>query len=298
MIKLSEDLKQNSDVKVKRSNIIDYIKVDVFTAKEVELAAAAVFMRRKSSKVLRRNSSTYQRRSSTSSSKEETNTLNRRSSVGSSFTEDEGRMQLTMSMISGSESTKNVPEDVLIGQVIDRTDLIGSSEYNDDGEEMVTRKTSLVKISLDSCGNPPYQPGDHVQVFPRNIVSISKLQSFLDNLDGDDLSLDSQMYVSFTSEDISSSELAVAFPLLSENLNHMISLDYFFEKQAAILAPISMQACLELSDLAPDGKDKKVLHGLSKSGSEYERMNSLSGMKWIDLFKVSTHIFVSIVLFA
>ena len=294
MRKLSEDLKQNSNVKVKRSNIIDYIKVDVFTAKEVELAAAAVFMRRKSSKVLRRNSSTYQRRSSTSSSLgEETNTLNRRSSVGSSFTEDEeDRKQLTMSMISGSESTKNVSEDVLIGQVIDRTDLIGSSEYNDDGEEMVTRKTSLVKISLDSCGNPPYQPGDHVQIFPRNVVSISKLQSFLDNLDGDDLSLNSQMYVSFTSEDISSSELAVAFPLLSENLNHMISLDYFFEKQAAILAPISMQACLELSDLAPDGKDKKVLHGLSKSASEYERMNSLSGMKWIDLFKVSIHIFV------
>lgn len=294
MIKLSKELKQNSNVKVKRSNIIDYIKVDVFTAKEVELAAAAVFMRRKSSKVLRRNSSTYQRRSSTSSSKEETNTLNRRSSVGSSFTEDEedSRKQLTMSMISGSESTKNVSEDVLIGQVIDRTDLIGSSEYNDDGEEMVTRKTSLLKISLDSCGNPPYQPGDHVQVFPRNVVSISKLQSFLDNLDGDDLSLDSQMYVSFTSEDISSSELAVAFPLLSENLNHMISLDYFFEKQAAILAPISMQACLELSDLAPDGKDKKVLHGLSKSTSEYERMNSLSGMKWIDLFKVRFIYFV------
>ena len=294
MIKLSKELKQNSNVKVKRSNIIDYIKVDVFTAKEVELAAAAVFMRRKSSKVLRRNSSTYQRRSSTSSSKEETNTLNRRSSVGSSFTEDEedSRKQLTMSMISGSESTKNVSEDVLIGQVIDRTDLIGSSEYNDDGEEMVTRKTSLLKISLDSCGNPPYQPGDHVQVFPRNVVSISKLQSFLDNLDGDDLSLDSQMYVSFTSEDISSSELAVAFPLLSENLNHMISLDYFFEKQAAILAPISMQACLELSDLAPDGKDKKVLHGLSKSASEYERMNSLSGMKWIDLFKVRFIYFV------
>ena len=197
-----------------------------------------------------------------------------------------------MSMISGSESTKNVSEDVLIGQVIDRTDLIGSSEYNDDGEEMVTRKTSLVKISLDGCGNPPYQPGDHVQVFPRNVVSISKLQSFLDNLSGDDLSLDSQMHVSFTSEDISSSELAVAFPLLSENLNHMISLDYFFEKQAAILAPISMQACLELSEVAPEGKDKKVLHGLSKSASEYERMNSLSGMKWIDLFKVNTHIFV------
>ena len=292
MIKLSEDLKQNSNVKVKRSNIIDYIKVDVFTANEVSNAAAAVFMRRKSSKVLRRNSSAYQRRSSNSSSMgEETNTLNRRSSVGSSFTEDEEdspRKKLTMSMISGSESTKIVSEDVLIGQVIDRTDLIGSSEYNDDGEEMVTRKTSLVKISLDSCGNPPYQPGDHIQVFPRNVVSISKLQSFLDNLDGDDLSLDSQMYVSFTSEDISSSELAVAFPLLSENLNHMISLDYFFEKQAAILAPISMQACLELSDLAPDGKDKKVLHGLSKSASEYERMNSLSGMKWIDLFKVST----------
>ena len=263
MIKLSEDLRQNNAVKVKMSNLIDYVKVDVFTAKEVETAAAKVFMRRKSRKYLRMKSFTW---SSTSSSIEE-----------------------AVKIISGSwESSKILSEDALIGKVIDRIDLIASDECDDSGEEMVTRKTSLVKIDLESCGNPPYQPGDHVQVFPRNVVSIEKLQFFLGHLAGDDLSLDSHMHVSFDSKDTSRMELAVAFPLLSKNLDRMISLGYFFEKQVAMLAPISMQACQELADLAPDGKDKKILHGLSLSANEYERMSSLTGMKWFDLFKVSS----------
>ena len=47
-----------------------------------------------------------------------------------------------------------------------------------------------------------------------------------------------------------------------------------------------MQACHELAKLAPSGKDKSVLRGLSQSSSAYERMNSLTGLKWIDLFSV------------
>ena len=56
---------------------------------------------------------------------------------------------------------------------------------------------------------------------------------FIGHLAGD-LCLDSHIYVSFDDEEISSSELAVALPLLSESLDHMISLEYFFEKQLQI----------------------------------------------------------------
>ena len=113
---------------------------------------------------------------------------------------------------------------------------------------------------------------------------MEELKLFVGHLAGD-LSLDNHIHVSFDSEEISSSELAVALPLLSENLDRMTSLEYFFEKQVALLAPISMQACMELSALAPSGKDKSVLDGLSKSANYYERMNELTGLKWIDLFK-------------
>ena len=92
--------------------------------------------------------------------------------------------------------------------------------------------------------------------------------------------------MTFESEEIERSELEVALPLLAKSIDHCISLDYFFEQQVAILAPISMQACHELATLAPSGKDKSVLHGLSQSSSAYERMNSLTGLKWIDLFSV------------
>ena len=143
----------------------------------------------------------------------------------------------------------------------------------------------LIIASFHCITKPPYQPGDHVQVFPRNVVNIEKLELFIGHLAGD-LCLDSHIYVSFDDEEISSSELAVALPLLSESLDHMISLEYFFEKHVALLAPISMQACSELADLAPSGKDKSVLDGLSKSAKDYERMNELTGLKWIDLFKI------------
>ena len=143
----------------------------------------------------------------------------------------------------------------------------------------------LIIASFHCITKPPYQPGDHVQVFPRNVVNIEKLELFIGHLAGD-LCLDSHIYVSFDDEEISSSELAVALPLLSQSLDHMISLEYFFEKQVALLAPISMQACSELADLAPSGKDKSVLDGLSKSAKDYERMNELTGLKWIDLFKI------------
>ena len=257
MVKLAKELKENNTVLVKRGNMIDFVSCEIFTAKEVETAAARVFMRRRGStskqrRTSRRNSlDSVARRSSLKSSTasvssvattersnnsspnttvdvtNERNSSSRRASSTSFIHEEEEeectpRELLTMKIISRSgESFKKITDDVLIGEVINRTDLISNETiYGDDGEEIATRKTSLVKIDLDCCGNPPYQPGDHVHVFPKNVVSNEKLEFFVSNLAGD-LGLDSHIYVTFESEEIERSELEVALPLLAKSIDHM-----------------------------------------------------------------------------
>ncbi|KAL9178842.1 hypothetical protein ACHAXT_003973 [Thalassiosira profunda] len=162
--------------------------------------------------------------------------------------------------------------------------MSSSSSVVPEGEnEAVARKTSLVKIDLSACGDPPYQPGDHIQVVPRNVISNAELEAFVSNLSGD-VSIDSHIYVELKSETISSSELAVSLPLLEWCLGQIIPLDYLLETLCATLAPVSMQACLELSALT-SGKDKAVLRGLGQDANEYEKMTSLTGLKWIDVFR-------------
>ena len=122
------------------------------------------------------------------------------------------------------------------------------------------------------------------------MISLEQLQIFVSHLsrgkgETDSLSLDDHMFVSFENEDVPSSELAVANPLLFETLGNLMPLDYFFENQVALEAPMSMQACLDLSHLATCPKDRAVLKGIGTSKKEYENMRSLCGIKWIDCFR-------------
>lgn len=158
----------------------------------------------------------------------------------------------------------------------------------------------IISLLVSTHTGSSSSKSDHICVFPRNVISLDELQSFVCHLSrnreaglintddlsfDDDFSLDDNIYVSFDNPDIPSSELKVSFPLLSQSLGNLMPLDYFFETQVALEAPISMQCCLELSSLAASSKDQALLNGIGKSKQEYDNLKSLTGLKWIDLFK-------------
>ena len=76
-------------------------------------------------------------------------------SAGSIDGEDSSRSQRIMNIISSSGSGHHNPskeKNLFAGQVTSREDLI-SIEMPEGESEKVTRKTSLVKIDLGSCGS-------------------------------------------------------------------------------------------------------------------------------------------------
>lgn len=200
-------------------------------------------------------------------------------------TRDTQASDLLTKVVSKGSTDENplIDKGTFVGHITCRKDII-SGFVRGGRSKTVARKTSLVTIDLKHCGNPPYQAGDHVKVYPRNIVSIEDLQLFASHLAGN-LNIDDNMYATLDNEDISSSELAVSMPLLDSILGQVIPLKYLLRKKAALLAPVSMQTFGELAHLATDTKDKSVLSALGQDKTEYERMNSLTGLKWIDLFR-------------
>ncbi len=186
--------------------------------------------------------------------------------------------------------------DVFEGIILSREDLLGRKDGEEDaplmnsGEENEStersrRKTCLVKIDLGLCGNPPYQPGDHVQVYPHNTISEEKLEVFLGHLAGK-LSLEDQMYITFENEEVSLAELAVTAPILQHNIDQLVALDYFLKTQASLEAPIPTQSCVDLASLATSAKDNALLEELGRNKTEYDKMLSLCGMKWMDVFDI------------
>ena len=101
----------------------------------------------------------------------------------------------------------------------------------------------------------------------------------------DDFCLEDHIFVTFEDKNVPRSELAASWPLLNNNLHNLMPLEYFFDNQVALESPISMQACLDLSQLATSDKDKGVLNGFGNNNAIYERMCSMGGLKWIDLFE-------------
>ena len=112
---------------------------------------------------------------------------------------------------------------------------------------------------------------------------VSNLSTF-ENEASKPLRLDDHIYISSENMDIPRSELDVCYPLFSQSLGQLMPLGYFFENQVAMESAISMQACLDLSQLATNAKDITVLHGMGNNKNEYDNMISLCGLKWIDLF--------------
>jgi sulfite reductase alpha subunit-like flavoprotein len=141
------------------------------------------------------------------------------------------------------------------------------------------RKTSFIKIDISAAGSPHYQPGDHVRVFPRNVIPEEQLQEFVHHLSGDHV-FDDYIYVSLENERTPTSELAISLPLVHKCLSQLISLQYFFEKVAAILAPISNEALHELAELTSNDADRALLNGLTEIESKGE-------LRWIDLFETT-----------
>ncbi|KAL7552363.1 hypothetical protein ACHAWF_015597 [Thalassiosira exigua] len=257
MLKLANSMEESTASSlVQQRNLMRSIKIELFTHEEVESAAAKSYMRRSGSMGSLRGSFT--------GGVEEKHEMPRRERI--------------LKIIKSSSQQETLAKNMLAGRVISREDLGGSGLGSEVG-----RKTSVLKIDLKSCGDPPYQPGDHVRVFPRNVVSEHHLGEFIGHLSGD-ISLLDYMYVTFEDINMPKSELAVALPLVHDNLEQLVPMGYFFEKVVALLAPIPMQALGEMAELATSKKEKVRLKTLGQNKTEYERMNSFNSLKWLGLF--------------
>lgn len=132
MAKLYEDIKDKT-VSYSIKHLADSVTVQVFPAEEVKSAAA--------------QSVSYMDMS-----------MHSHASFASSNEGVDQKHDLVTKVVSCLMSGSSCKTDVLVGDVIDRADLISIAAPSK-GEDVVTRKTSLVKINLVSCGNPPYKPG-------------------------------------------------------------------------------------------------------------------------------------------
>ncbi|KAK1736786.1 nitric oxide synthase [Skeletonema marinoi] len=300
VVKLSERINDIDRTDTRRQIILESVAVQIFSSKEVKEAAAKSFMSRRSSSVARQRAiasrrTLTERRSDSRRSSVDSSTVH---SLDSSHHLDsslhcvfEGVERIDEAIMKALQSTSRLRKDIFQGQILSRMDLLGGKEsenetdLGDDNEstKSVRRKTSLIKIGLDLCGNPPYQPGDHVQVYPHNTISEEKLGAFVGNLAGK-LNLDDEMFVTFENHEVSLAELAVTAPILYHNIDQLVSLDSFFKTQASMEAPIPTQSCLDLASLATSTKDNAMLKELGTNKAEYDKMISLCGMKWMDAF--------------
>jgi flavodoxin len=164
MLKLSSDIKDgNASSLVRARNMVHYVKVEVFTAKEVETAAAMSYMTQRRGSmgtISRRRISMDSIDSSERSSIDSSG--RRRSSIDSSGRASGRRISFEQFLngenltpherimrIMSASSMRPTKKDILEGQVKSREDIISCAVK---GEGSVTRKTSLIKIDLKMCG--------------------------------------------------------------------------------------------------------------------------------------------------
>jgi len=310
VVELSERINDLDQIDTRRQVILDSVTLRIFTSKEVKEAAANTFMSRlrstchRASAGSRRNSDCSSRRGSLDSSHRrklpDSDSLHHLDSLDSSHHLDGSLLsivevdeRINEAINKALRDTSRLRKDVFESHILSRIDLVDQNDDSKDsnsGDENestknVRRKTSLVKIDLDMCGNPPYQPGDHVQVYPHNTISETKLRTFIDHLSGE-LNLDDQIYLTFESEEVSLAELAVTAPILHHNIDQLVSLESFLRTQASMEAPIPTQSCLDLSSHATSVKDKTLLKELGRNKDDYDKMISLCGMKWMDVFDI------------
>lgn len=255
-LQLSERINDLDQTFNRRKKIFDSVTVEVFKAESVKEAAAKSFMSS------RRGSSL--------------NIMSRRTSSGDTLGDDSLHAAVAKTALA-----KPFRNDRFEREVLSREDLILGDSGIDYDSGHVRRQTSLLRI--DAYGLP-YQPGDHVQVYPRNTISVEKLEAFLGNLAGE-LGLEDRMFVTLDeSNTISLAELAVTSPLLHQNIDQLVQLEYFFLHQASMDAPVPTHSCLELACLATSAEDKNILEELGKNKAEYDKKISVCGLKWMDVF--------------
>ncbi len=290
VVELSDRVNDIDQIDTRRQAILESVALRIFPEDEVKEAAAKSFMSRKHSSATSR--SIFSRRSSADSID---SSSRHRHSLDSSLRLDgtlhsivEVDEKINEAINKAQQKTSRLPEDVFWGLILSRDDLLEQMESegsDDERRNKVHRKTCLVKIDLDSCGNPPYQPGDHVQVYPHNTISEEKLRAYIGHLAGK-LNLDDHIYITFEGDEVSLAELALTAPILYHNIDQLVSIDSFLKTQASMEAPIPTQSCLDLASLATSAKDKALLKELGRNKVEYDKMISLSGMKWMDVFDI------------
>jgi len=268
-LQLSERINDFDQTFNRRKTILDSVKVEVFRSEAVNEAVANSFMPRRGSADSSLRQSVLRRGSLDSSRKQSV----LRNSINSG--DLGGRLHEAVAKTALANPFRN---DRFEGEVLSREDLI-SGDGLDSGH--ACRQTSLLSINVFGL---PYQPGDHVQVYPRNTISEEKLEAFIGNLAGE-LSLEDRMYVTIDeTKKLSLAELAVTSPLLHQSIDQLVPLEYFLLYQASMDAPVPTQSCFELACLATSAEDKSILEELGRNKAEYDKRISTCGLKWMDVF--------------
>ena len=286
ILRLAQDLKDGTASVDAFIDIKEHVLVEVFGNEEVQSAVGKCFMRGGLRGSGRRRSSLG---SNSSSQRRSSQRRNSTESCGSANNLDEedvshGAERLMSILQSGGGGNVGLARpnnhSCLNSVILAREDVIGNDE-NDDG---VSRKTSLIKIDLSSCGSPPYEPGDHVRVFPNNSITETELGRFIGNL-SDDIDLKDYVFIGYTGE-AAKQEIAVTYPLLHSSLDGLTSVNELFGRLVALDSSLTMQACEDLALQASSVKDRTLLLGISQDEQEYESMISLCGLKWKDVFSI------------
>ena len=289
--KLAKDLKEGSASVDAFMDIKEHVHIEVFGNEEVQTAVGKFFMRpglRSSSYSSRRaslDSMPSFRREQISQRRVSMETVENCGRANNHDEEDDSpEAQRLMSILQSGGGGNiglarlNSKHSRLNSVILAREDVIG----NDDNDDGVSRRTSLIKIDLSSCGSPPYQPGDHVRVFPNNGVTEAELVKFVASL-SDGLDLGEYVHIEYTGE-ADAQEIAVTYPLLYSCLDVLISVRELFGRLVALDDSLSMQACEDLASKASSVKDRTLLLDISTDEQAYERMISLCGLKWRDAF--------------
>eukprot|EP00985_Skeletonema_marinoi_P008562 scaffold3909_cov138-Skeletonema_marinoi.AAC.7 len=222
IVQLSERMNDLDHTDTRRLIILESVTVRIFSSRQVKEAAANKFLssslsKRRSSvdSVAHQHQHVGRRRSSASAGRRSTaDSLDSSRQLDGSLhcmLEVDERINEAITKALQNTTRLSKRKAVFEGQILSRVDLLPSESEDDtdlgDGDDnestkRARRETSLVTIDLGSCGNPPYQPGDHVQVYPHNTISEEKLRAFIGHLAGE-LSLDDQMYVTVENEEVS-----------------------------------------------------------------------------------------------
>eukprot|EP00581_Thalassiosira_minuscula_P018097 CAMPEP_0183714154 /NCGR_PEP_ID=MMETSP0737-20130205/8790_1 /TAXON_ID=385413 /ORGANISM="Thalassiosira miniscula, Strain CCMP1093" /LENGTH=1265 /DNA_ID=CAMNT_0025943059 /DNA_START=110 /DNA_END=3907 /DNA_ORIENTATION=+ len=254
----------NNSIVGKRRQVLDSLEVQVFSQEDTKKAAASLFVANRSNRAI-----------ATGTGRGKTTTMNELSKKQSLMT------IILSSSVANPEDNEDGNRNIFTGIVKSREEMIRGI-----GEEEKERGTSLIKIDL-SHGNPPYEPGDHVRIFPQNLICQDQLDVFIGKLKKNHtrhLTLDDEIYAKLTNNDLKA-DLKVHLPLLDSIIDCLVPLRRLFKEDLAISAPISMEACVDLTQIASEAREQVILKKLGTDDDEYEKWINMCGLKWIDLFE-------------